>query len=172
MRHLRIYWAGDMFDYKHLVGNQMLVDALAAQTGWTIRLPQRLTPSKPTNKAIRDQDFLEVVQCDAIVAHFDGTDLDSGTVAEFMYAKFLDKPSVCFRTDFRGAGDQVKGDPWNLMLSNYPRNVNVNVHGLHLLQDHGHDLESYLSDLALKVQIGVEQAIELENGEGVHLYER
>jgi hypothetical protein len=41
-------------------------------------------------------------------------------VAEFMFAKFADIPSLLLRTDFRRGGDQGE-DPWNLMMSFYPR---------------------------------------------------
>ena len=55
---------------------------------------------------------------------FDGTELDSGTVAEFMLAKFAAMPALLLRTDFRVSGDQnVENsgfEPWNLMLSFYP----------------------------------------------------
>ena len=62
-------------------------------------------------------------ESDLAVFNFDGTELDSGTVVEFMLAKFADIPSVLLRSDLRAAGDQgsVKKDPWNLMASFYPR---------------------------------------------------
>ena len=37
-----------------------------------------------------------------------------------MVAKFADIPALLLRTDFRRGGDQGQ-DPWNLMLSFYPR---------------------------------------------------
>ena len=37
-----------------------------------------------------------------------------------MVAKMLDIPSVVVRTDFRAGGDS-RLDPWNLMVSGYPR---------------------------------------------------
>lgn len=63
---------------------------------------------------------------------FDGVELDSGTVVEFMQAKALDIPSVVYRTDFRGGSGEQSTDmrenkeeeednKWNLMVSNYPR---------------------------------------------------
>jgi len=45
-------------------------------------------------------------------------------MAEFMLAKFADIPTVLLRTDFRKAGDNPH-DPWNLMLSDYPRTEKV-----------------------------------------------
>jgi hypothetical protein len=55
---------------------------------------------------------------------FDGSEVDSGTVAGFMLAKFADIPCVLLRTDFRKAGDSPH-EPWNLMLSEYPRTEKV-----------------------------------------------
>ena len=75
-------------------------------------------------KAIRDVDILTLLSCDLALFHFDGTELDSGTVAEFMLSKFADIPTVLLRTDFRKAGDSPH-DPWNLMLSDYPRTEKV-----------------------------------------------
>ena len=56
-----------------------------------------------------------------ILVNFDGTELDSGTVIEFLFSKALDVPAVILRSDFRSAGDQERGAPWNLMCSGYPR---------------------------------------------------
>jgi hypothetical protein len=69
---------------------------------------------------VRDQDLLHVVSCDLGLFHFDGSELDSGTVVEFIVSKLLDIPSVIVRTDFRSGGD-LGLDPWNLMCSGYPR---------------------------------------------------
>ena len=46
-----------------------------------------------------------------------------------MYAKFLNKPAVIFRSDFRLGGDSPKTYPWNLMLNNYPKTkiISLNV---------------------------------------------
>jgi len=67
--------------------------------------------------------------------NFDGTELDSGTVVEFMLAKFLDLPSVILRTDFREGGDQKDGDNWNLMCSFYPRTQAVKVNAMFWYQE-------------------------------------
>ena len=75
---------------------------------------------------IRNQDLKQVMACDLALFNFDGTDLDSGTVVEFMMAKVLDIPSVLLRSDFRASGDQEReGDDWNLMCSFYPRSKKV-----------------------------------------------
>jgi hypothetical protein len=80
---------------------------------------------------IRNQDLLQVMTCDLALFNFDGTDLDSGTVVEFMFAKYLDIPAVLLRTDFRAAGDQSKdSDAWNLMCSFYPRTRVVQLNAM------------------------------------------
>ena len=120
---LTIYFAGDLFDHKDLVGNALLAAAIDSRSEGSYKciLPQNL--ELPSNRAevIRNNDLKQVLECDLALFNFDGTELDSGTVVEYMYAKMLDKPSVIIRTDFRASGDQEKGDPWNLMCSFYPR---------------------------------------------------
>jgi hypothetical protein len=44
-----------------------------------------------------------------------------------MVAKFADIPAVLLRTDFRRGGDCHR-DPWNLMVSDWPRTETVLVH--------------------------------------------
>ena len=73
-----------------------------------------------TAQDIRDIDIVTLIGCDLALFNFDGPELDSGTVTEFMFAKFADIPSLLLRTDFRRGGDQGE-DPWNLMMSFYPR---------------------------------------------------
>lgn len=118
------YFAGELFSQKHLIGNAMLANAIyeTSTERYLPILPQDLEFRDTSPKAIRDQDLLSLIQCDLALFHFDGPELDSGTVVEFMYAKFADIPSVILRTDFREGGDQAgAGDPWNLMCSFYPR---------------------------------------------------
>ena len=68
------------------------------------------------------------MESDLALFNFDGTDLDSGTVAEYMYAKTLDIPAVILRTDFRHGGDQEpEGNPGNIMVSFYPRTQVLHV---------------------------------------------
>jgi len=128
-----LYFAGGLFSHKDLVGNIILADSIekVSNNRYKCILPQNLQQISDDPKIIRDNDFLNLKKMDGIIASFDGTELDSGTVAEFMYAKFLNKPAVVFRSDFRLGGDNIsigspdkKGYPWNLMLSNYP-NTNV-----------------------------------------------
>lgn len=117
-----IYFAGELFSLKHLTGNSILADYIHTESHnrYKCVVPQDLEQRETTALAIRDQDLYHVVACDLGLFHFDGTELDSGTVVEFMVAKMLDIPSVIVRTDFRAGGDS-RMDPWNLMVSGYPR---------------------------------------------------
>ncbi|MBR7103772.1 MAG: nucleoside 2-deoxyribosyltransferase [Lentisphaeria bacterium] len=125
-RALKIYFAGDLFDSKDLVGNLMLAMAIEKKAGgrYQVMLPQdgECEVNERTSQSIRDADFELLLSCDVLVANFDGHDLDSGTVVEFCFAKMVDMPAVLLRTDFRNSGDHTlpDGDPWNLMCSHYP----------------------------------------------------
>ena len=119
-----IYFAGALFTHKELIGNALLASYIARQSQgrYTCVLPQDLEQATARAVDIRNQDLKLVMLCDLAIFNFDGSDLDSGTVVEFMFAKFLDIPAVLVRSDFRSAGDQLKdSDPWNLMCSFYPR---------------------------------------------------
>ena len=70
-----------------------------------------------------------------ILVNFDGTELDSGTVIEFLFAKAIDVPAVILRSDFRSAGDQERGDPWNLMCSGYPRTGKLTLNAMAWYQE-------------------------------------
>ena len=117
-----VYFAGELFSTKHLVGNAALADAIAkvSNLNFTCVLPQTLEEREMSAQDIRDKDIVTLIGCDLALFNFDGPELDSGTVAEFMFAKFADIPSLLLRTDFRRGGDQGV-DPWNLMMSFYPR---------------------------------------------------
>ena len=77
-----IYWAGALFNHKELIGNLMLTKAIEniSDGRYAIKLPQNFQTS-PSSTAvdIRNADLKELVQCDAVVANFDGAELDSGT---------------------------------------------------------------------------------------------
>ncbi len=135
-RALKIYFAGDLFDAKDIGGNLMLSRAIESVSDrrYQIMLPQdgECEVSDRTSQSIRDADFELLCSCDIIVANFDGHDLDSGTVAEFCFAKMLDMPAVLLRTDFRNSGDNTlpDGEPWNLMCSHYPRTEVLHINGM------------------------------------------
>jgi nucleoside 2-deoxyribosyltransferase len=117
-----IYFAGELFAAKHLIGNSALAAAIERQSAgiFGCRLPQTLEQRSNSAQQIRDQDLESLIDSDLAIFNFDGAEVDSGTVVEFMVAKFADIPSLVLRTDFRKGGDQGE-DPWNLMMSSYPR---------------------------------------------------
>jgi len=163
-----IYFAGDLFDHKHLAGNVLLAQAIEELSDgkFTCVLPQDFEQVNTTPVGIRNADLRGVFTADLALFNFDGADLDSGTVAEFMFAKTLDIPSVLLRTDFRNGGDQEGvGDPWNLMLSGYPRTESLPVHGMALYQETLRKvskdklLESYYQELGKRVVVSLEKAL-------------
>ncbi|MDX2185666.1 MAG: nucleoside 2-deoxyribosyltransferase [Opitutaceae bacterium] len=128
-----VYFASELFSMKHLIGNAYLAEAIYERSHgkFLCVLPQNLEQRGNTAKSIRDQDLRALLECDLGLFNYDGTELDSGTVVEFMFAKFADIPSVILRSDFRHGGDQ-RGDPWNLMSSFYPRTTTVVIDSLGL----------------------------------------
>ena len=129
-RSSTVYFASELFTLKHLIGNAYLAEAIYEKSHgrYLCELPQDFEPRGTTPRAVRDQDIRALLACDLALFNFDGTELDSGTVVEFMFAKFADIPAVILRSDLRAAGDS--SDPWNLMASFYPRTVNVVVPSL------------------------------------------
>ena len=163
-----IYWAGALFNHKELLGNQILANSVKKLSNgrYDVRLPQDFQ-TEPSAKAvdIRNADLTELIQCDMVVANFDGAELDSGTVVEFCIAKALDMPTVLLRTDFRNAGDS-DGIPWNLMCAEWPRTETLWIHSLADYQRHAvtkaNDLqsamESWYNDLARKIIQSLDKA--------------
>jgi nucleoside 2-deoxyribosyltransferase len=126
-RSYTVYLGGELFSLKHLIGNAWLAEAIYEKSHGRFRcvLPQDFTELRGrSGRAIRDYNLRALAACDLALFNFDGTDLDSGTVIEFMFAKFADLPSVLLRTDIRNAGD-YRDEPWNLMASYFPRTANV-----------------------------------------------
>lgn len=132
-----IYFAGELFSAKHLYGNVLLAETIFQKSAgrYISVVPQNLEQRETTAQAIRDQDIKTLLSCDVGLFHYDGPELDSGTVVEFLFAKFADIPAVLLRTDFRNGGDQggsQGGDPWNLMTSFFPRTEVVTVDAMGL----------------------------------------
>ena len=155
---ITIYWAGALFNHKELIGNLMLAKAVESMSDgrYSVRLPQDVqTPPSATAIDIRNADLKELIQCDAIVANFDGAELDSGTVVEFCIAKALDMPTVLLRTDFRNVGD-ADGIPWNLMCAGWPRTENLWIKSL--ADYHRHAVEDLHNALAHKIIQSLDKA--------------
>jgi nucleoside 2-deoxyribosyltransferase len=119
---LSVYFAGELFNAKHLAGNAGLAAAIQRRSNgqFLCVLPQTMESREEGAHFIRDEDLEHLICSDLAIFNFDGSEIDSGTVVEFMVAKFADIPALLLRTDFRRGGDQGQ-DPWNLMLSFYPR---------------------------------------------------
>ena len=101
-------------------------------------LAQNKVQQKVTHKIIKDQDMMGLMESEVAIFAFDGVELDSGTVVEFMQAKQLDIPAVVYRTDFRGgSGEEAideKSNKWNLMVSFYPRTKVIYMNAMHEYQ--------------------------------------
>jgi nucleoside 2-deoxyribosyltransferase len=131
-RSFTIYLGGELFSLKHLIGNAWLAEAIYEKSHGRFRcvLPQDFTELRGRSaRTIRDYNLRALVACDLALFNFDGSDLDSGTVVEFMFAKFADIPAVLLRSDIRNAGD-YRREPWNLMASFFPRTTTVIVPSL------------------------------------------
>lgn len=128
-----VYFAGELFSLKHLIGNAYLAEAIYEKSHgkYLCVLPQNIELRRSAARTIRDHDIRTLLGCDLGLFNYDGAELDSGTVVEFMFAKFADIPSVILRSDFRNGGDQP-GEPWNLMTSFYPRTTGVVVDSIGL----------------------------------------
>ena len=137
--NLTYYHAGALFNLKELTGNTLLAQAIRHESKGRYHavLPQDFSLGGKSNHAIRDADLLALLSADVALFHFDGTEIDSGTVVEFMVAKFADIPAVLLRTDFRRAGESDE-HAWNLMLGDYPRTAHVVIHALELYHRQRH----------------------------------
>lgn len=162
-----IYWAGALFNHKELIGNKMLAKAIEniSNGRYSVRLPQDFqTSPSATAVDIRNADLMELVQCDALLANFDGADLDSGTVVEFYVAKALDMPTALLRTDFRNSGD-ADGIPWNLMCAGWPRTETIwinslaDYHRLNLNDNNFQDItKKWHNEMAVKIIQSLDKA--------------
>ena len=132
-RSYKTYFAGALFKLGDLAGNILLADALGRVSGgdFVCVLPQDFEVREPGPGSVRDADLKLLLDCDCALFNFDGLELDSGTLAEFMFAKSIDMPCAILRSDFRGGGDQGPGgEPWNLMCSFHPRSEVALFHSL------------------------------------------
>jgi len=131
-----IYAAGGLFTYRELAMNLAMKEAIWRQSSgkYQLILPQSEQPEGFENPdvsiQIRNTDLWHVMRTDLLLAQFDGLELDAGTVAEYMMAKFLGKPTVILRSDSRRMQNAGFDEPYNLMLKNYPRTVVLHIDSL------------------------------------------
>ncbi len=130
-RSLTVYFAGELFSLKHLIGNAYLAEAIYEKSHgrYLCDLPQEFEARGASPRTIRDRHIRALYASDLILCNFDGTELDSGTLVEFLLAKFADIPAVILRSDGRAAGVHPQY-PWNLMAHFYPRTTTVLVSSL------------------------------------------
>jgi nucleoside 2-deoxyribosyltransferase len=134
----KVYWAGDLFDHKHLTGNAILAQLIEQSSAnkYTFILPQNWEGALASTIEMRNYDIFAIIRADLVLFNFDGPDLDSGTIVEFMIAKMLDIPVVLLRTDCRNGG-YWGGEDWNLMASGFPRCITLKHNALQLYNDNG-----------------------------------
>lgn len=131
-----VFLSGELFTQHDLATNVSIKEAVwrLSHGRYQLVLPQSKElrqldlPNLPAY--LRNEDLYLLVQAEAVIARFDGPELDSGTVVEFMVAKMLAKPTIILRTDSRHLTSQGLDDPYNLMLRNWPRTVEVHVDAL------------------------------------------
>jgi nucleoside 2-deoxyribosyltransferase len=131
-----VYAAGGIFTQHDLATNVFIKDSVWRQSNgkFELVLPQskelRELDRPDIAAYIRNVDLIHVVKSDLLIARFDGLELDAGTVVEFMLAKFLGKPTVILRCDSRLLGGESMDEPYNLMVKNWPRTIEVHYDSL------------------------------------------
>ncbi len=134
----RLYFGGDLFDHKDLIGNALLASYIekGSKGRYECYLPQNLEQKDAKALDIRNNDLKQILECDVSLFNFDGAELDADTVVEFIFAKCLDVPSVIMRSDFRSSGEKdVDGEDWNLMCLFYPRTQVVQLSAIEYYQE-------------------------------------
>jgi len=131
-----VYAAGGVFTQHDLATNVFIKDSVWKQSNgkFELVLPQskelRELDRSDIAAYIRNVDLVQVVKADIFLARFDGLELDAGTVIEFMLAKFLGKPAVILRCDSRRLGGENLDEPYNLMVKNWPRTIEIHFDSL------------------------------------------
>jgi len=143
-RPLTVYFAGQCWTNKDLIGNMYLAECIHNKSNFRYRcvLPQNFYKVGETDLEIKNNDLSRIRDCDGIFLSFDGTDIDQKTVVDFTAAKFVNKPAVIARTDFRDGGDKPGFEPWNLMLHCWPRTEYVRM-PKSVIQNYQETLDEY-----------------------------
>jgi nucleoside 2-deoxyribosyltransferase len=185
-----VYSAGGLFTQDELATNVMIKEAVwrLSNGKFQLFLPQsrelRELDRPDVVAYIRNTDLLEVVKADIVLARFDGVELDSGTVVEFAMAKSLGKPTVILRCDFRRQYGTGWAEPYNLMVKNWPRSIDVHLDSFavwasltaeecQVLGDSGpfqammkaelSTIQKSLNEMAKQVIAGLEAVLEMES---------
>lgn len=145
------YFAGPLFSLQQITGNDKLVEAIErlSKGRYKFIVPQRLKQEKHNDAtAIRQQDLSAVSNADGILVNFDGSDLDDGTIVEFVVSKALNKPAVVLRTDFRIFTDTLNINP---MLLGFPRTEYLTIDSLGLYQSLNKNSDQLVDNIALQI---------------------
>lgn len=112
-----VYFASSLFSLQELVGNQVLADAIQERSDmrYKLSLPQNNNVPRDAN-ATRQLDLQQILKSDAIIANFNGLDLDDGVVVELMAAVFTAKRCVVLKTDYRIFSETFSLNPLLLNL--------------------------------------------------------
>ena len=150
---LTVYFAGPLFTIEELVGNQALVTEMEKVSAGRYKffLPQSQSIELSHEAAtIRQSDLNNVLAADLFLGNFNGPDLDSGTVAEFLTAKFADKPAVLLHSDFRVLTCPAGMKPiiFNSVLLGWPRTKVVVVDALAFYSANGASVSLLLQHVA------------------------
>ena len=131
--HYLAYLAGGLFTQYDLASNVHLKAAVwrLSSGKFELDLPQskelRQLEREDLAAYIRNADILRLVEADILIARFDGQELDTGALVEFMIARMLGKPTVILRSDSRHADSSGLDEPYNLMVKNWPRTIELQV---------------------------------------------
>jgi len=118
---ITVYLAGPLFTQAEWQWNERLADKLR-EGSLQVILPQKSAEPMLQGKTPFDPKLLfrgnieGIDAADAVVAIFDGADVDSGTSWECGYAFNAGRPVIGVRTDIRAGGDDPAMST-NLMLS-------------------------------------------------------
>lgn len=164
----RVFSSGALFTQDELATNVFLKDAVwrLSNGKFQLFLPQfrelRELDRPDVEAYIRNDDLLEVVKADILLVRFEGLELDSGTVVEFVTAKYLGKPTVILRTDFRRQSCTGLSEPYNLMVMNWPRTIEIHLNSFEvwasLFTEEFQALdENELSQATMEAQLGMVQ---------------
>ncbi|MEO0793934.1 MAG: hypothetical protein AAFX93_02155 [Verrucomicrobiota bacterium] len=121
---LNIYFAGDPSTHKDMTSNALLAESIAdiSDHRYGCVLPQNFPIRDKSPKQVRDEKLLTLMECDLALFNFEGVEMDSSAVAEFMVAKFADIPTVILRTEKSGGEPSENSmPPWSLMTNFFPR---------------------------------------------------
>lgn len=157
----RIYFAAALFTMQEIIGNDLVCRAIVEESNgqYTCVLPQhQLVELQHLDQlAIRNSDLNLLLSTDVVLLNFNGLELDSGVVVEFMVSKFADLPAVILRTDFRRPEEF-----WNLMASFWPRTEIVTLDAAQLYHlEAMRDPEQFAKQVAIRLVQAINRALNL-----------